>query len=208
MLKILGRTTSINVRKVLWACDYLGLQYEREDWGRGVRPTSEPEFLALNPNAQIPVLIEGDFVLWESQAILRYLATTEGDSALLPQEIRPRAIVNQWLDWYATGMGPAMTYGFHALGRQTAGYDDRARVEDSVKSTRKYLDILEQTFEDHRAFVAGDTFTLADIPVALGLNRWRGLQIKGETARPRLERYMERISGVPGSVPWCTSKFD
>ncbi len=208
MLKILGRASSINVRKVLWACDYLGLQYEREDWGRGTRPTSEPEFLALNPNAQIPVLMDGDFVLWESHAILRYLATTEGDSALLPQDIRPRAIVNQWLDWYATEMGAAMSYAFHALGRKTPGYDDSNRIEQSVQNTRKCVAILEQTLDDGRAFIASDIFTLADIPIALGLNRWRQLKLEGGAAGPRIERYMERISGVPGSDPWCTSAYD
>lgn len=208
MLKILGRASSLNVRKVLWACDYLGLRYEREDWGRGFRPTSEPEFLALNPNAQVPVLIDGDFVLWESHAVLRYLATTEGDSALLPQEIRPRAIVNQWLDWHATEMGPSMGYGFHALGRKTPGYDDRGRVEESVRAVRRCLDILEQTFEDGRAYIVGDIFTLADIPIALGLNRWRQLKLKSGTTGPRIERYMERCSGVPGFDPWCTSAYD
>jgi glutathione S-transferase len=208
MLKILGRASSINVRKVLWTCDYLGLHYEREDWGRGTRPTSEPEFLALNPNAQIPVLVDGDFVLWESHAILRYLATTEGDSALLPQDIRPRAIVNQWLDWYATEMGAAMSYGFHALGRKSPGYDNRERTEESVTRTRKCISILEQTLTDGRAFIAGDIFTLADIPVALGLNRWRQLGLEGEPEGPRIDRYMERISGVPGSTPWCTTAYD
>lgn len=208
MLKLLGRTSSINVRKVLWVCDYLGLHYDREDWGRGTRPTSEPEFLALNPNAQVPVLVDGDFVLWGSHAILRYLATAEGDSALLPQDIRPRAIVNQWLDWYATEMSPAMSYGFHALGRKTPGHEDRGRIDESVTATRTCLAILEQTLNDGRAFIAGDIFTLADIPVALGLNRWRQLKLKGEPDCPRTDRYMERISGVPGSVPWCTGAYD
>src|SRR5688500_7971338 len=78
MLRVLGRATSINVRKVLWALEELGLAYEREDWGMPVRDPNVPEFLALNPNGQVPVLVEGDFVLWESNAILTYLAEREG----------------------------------------------------------------------------------------------------------------------------------
>ncbi|MEG1116955.1 MAG: glutathione S-transferase N-terminal domain-containing protein, partial [Janthinobacterium sp.] len=73
MLKILGKAASINVRKVLWTCEELDLPYEREDWGSGFRSTDDPAFLALNPNAMVPVLVDGDLVLWESNTICRYL---------------------------------------------------------------------------------------------------------------------------------------
>ena len=75
MLRILGKATSINVRKVLWTCEELDLPFVREDWGAGFKSTQTADFLALNPNAMVPVIQDGDFVLWESNAIIRYLAT-------------------------------------------------------------------------------------------------------------------------------------
>jgi len=98
MLRVLGRTTSINVRKVLWAAGEMGLAYEQEVWGNPDRDPNVPEFLALNPNAQVPVLVDDGFVLWESNAIMRYLAEKTG-SDLLPADRRERALVDQWLTW-------------------------------------------------------------------------------------------------------------
>ena len=96
MLRILGRVTSINVRKVLWAAGEMGIEYEREDWGKPVRDPNVPEFLALNPNGSVPVIIDDGFVLWESGAILRYLSEKTG-SDLWPSDARERARVDQWL---------------------------------------------------------------------------------------------------------------
>ncbi len=102
MLKILGRTSSINVRKVLWLCAELDIPYEHEVWGDENKSLHSPEFLALNPNAMIPVIIEDDFVMWESNAILRYLATSYGGEWLYPENPRARAPIDQWTDWQAT----------------------------------------------------------------------------------------------------------
>ena len=93
MLRILGRASSINVRKVLWTCAELNLPYEREDWGSGFRSTASAEFIALNPNAMVPVLVDGDFVLWESNAICSYLASQYPLDELLPNSPRERALV-------------------------------------------------------------------------------------------------------------------
>ena len=84
MIKILGRTDSINVRKVLWLCDELQLSYQQEDWGRGFRSPKEQDFLQLNPNATIPVLIDDGLTLWQSNSIIRYLANAYGEGTLYP----------------------------------------------------------------------------------------------------------------------------
>ena len=84
MLQVLGKSTSINVRKVLWLCDEIGLPHEQQQWGSGHRDTHLPEFTALNPNALVPVIRDGEFVLWESNAILRYLAARQARTDLLP----------------------------------------------------------------------------------------------------------------------------
>jgi glutathione S-transferase len=102
MLQVLGRASSINVRKVLWTCDELGLEPARVEWGAGSLSLRSPEFLALNPNALVPVLCDGDRVLWESNTICRYLASRQGRYDLLPQQPAARAGVEQWTDWPAT----------------------------------------------------------------------------------------------------------
>src|SRR5271154_7612718 len=84
MLKILGKASSINVRKVLWTCAELNLPFEREDWGTGFRSTETPEFLSLNPNGMVPVLKDGDFVLWESNSIIRYWLLAIAASTFTP----------------------------------------------------------------------------------------------------------------------------
>ena len=107
MLRVLGKASSINVRKVLWTCQELGLTLEREDWGSGFRSTQEPAFLALNPDGLVPVLIDGERVLWESNTICRYLVGREGCRDLLPQEPGARAAVEMWMDWQATDLNGA-----------------------------------------------------------------------------------------------------
>lgn len=104
MLRILGKASSINVRKVLWACEELNLPFVREDWGSGFLSTHSTEFLALNPNGMVPVIEDGDWVLWESNTILRYLANAYGGAALYPTAPRERARVDQWMDWQATNL--------------------------------------------------------------------------------------------------------
>ncbi|HED1216955.1 TPA: glutathione S-transferase, partial [Enterobacter asburiae] len=102
MITILGKTTSINVRKVLWTCEEAGLEYQQEDYGSGFASTETDAFRALNPNAMVPVLIDDDFVLWESNAICRYLARKAGRHDLLPAEPQACANVERWMDWQAT----------------------------------------------------------------------------------------------------------
>lgn len=104
MVLILGKASSINVRKVLWTCAELDLPFEREEWGSGFQSTRSAEFLALNPNGMVPVMRDGDFTLWESNSIIRYLATRYGDGALYPVEARARARVDQWMDWQSSDL--------------------------------------------------------------------------------------------------------
>ena len=99
MLRVLGRANSFNVRKVLWTCDEIGIPFEREDWGRGYRPATDPQFLAVNPIGLVPAVIDGDVVLRESNTIVRYLATKHGRPDLYPLDLAARAHVEQWMDW-------------------------------------------------------------------------------------------------------------
>ena len=132
-IQLLGRFTSINVRKVMWLADEIGVAYERTDWGNPVRDPNVPEFLALNPNGLVPVIIEDDFVLWESNAILHYLAETRESGRLLPTDARQRARVEQWLSWQVTELGPTWGYALMSLARKVPGWDDPAKVNAALR---------------------------------------------------------------------------
>ena len=106
MLKILGRTSSSNVQKVQWCCDELGIDYEHEDAGHGVR-NREPEYLAMNPNGLVPTVIDDGFVVWESNSVLGYLASSYGAGTLYPDDLKTRALAHQWMDWTNTVAIPA-----------------------------------------------------------------------------------------------------
>ncbi len=171
MLKVLGRLTSINVRKVVWAADEIGLAYEREDWGLPIRDPNVPEFLALNPNGQVPVVIDDGFVLWESNAVMRYLAEREGHD-ILPHDVKERALVDQWMSWQSTELNPSWAYPVAALLRKYPGYDDAERLRAGIASWNKRMTMVDRQIERSSGFVANGRFSLADIVVALSTHRW------------------------------------
>jgi len=201
MLTILGKETSINVRKVLWTCRLLNLQFTLEPWGSGVRDPRVPEFMALNPNAQVPVLRDGDAVLWESNTICRYLATREGNTTLLPGDALARARVEQWMDWQATELNPSWRAAFMTLMRGSDKFD-AAAVAASVQDWNGKMAILDAQLANTGAFVAGADVTLADVVLALSVHRWRMTPI--DHARlPAVEAYLDRLAGVPGFAQYC-----
>jgi glutathione S-transferase len=206
MLKILGKAASINVRKVLWTCDELGLPFAREDWGAGFQPTDQPSFVALNPNAMVPVLVDGDFVLWESHAICRYLANRYDGAALLPADARQRALVEQWMDWQATEFNNAWRYAFMALVRRSPAHRDSAQIAASAASWNRHVGILDGHLARGGAHVAGDGFTLADIVIALSLGRWRLAPIT-RPHYPAVDAYCARLAQRPGFKQYAGSAF-
>lgn len=171
MTRVLGRVTSINVRKLLWALDALGETYEREDWGLPLRDPAVPEFLALNPNATVPVLIENDGTsLWESNGLLVYLAQTRG--RLLPDDRAALGRALQWLSWQGTELGPSWSYAVQALLRNTPGYEDQAQIATSIARWTRKMEILEAELGKGAPFIAGNTFSIADIALGLSAHRW------------------------------------
>ncbi|WEK04982.1 MAG: glutathione S-transferase family protein [Candidatus Devosia phytovorans] len=200
MLKVLGRITSINVRKVLWALDELGLSYDREDWGLPLRDPKVPEFLALNPNGQVPVLIEGDLVLWESNAILIHLALQEGK--LLPADLGQRGLALQWLVWQATELNPPWGYAVNALIRKTPGYDDADKVATSIRNWGLRMAILEaELAKGEGDFIVGRELSIADIVLGLSVHRWVSLPAE-KPAFPAIDAYYERLKTREAAAPW------
>lgn len=196
--KVLGRTSSINVRKVLWTLDELGVDYAREDWGAGFASTNDPSFLKLNPNALVPVLIDAHGPLWESNAICRYLAA---GSALFPDDRRQRALVDQWMDWQATELNTAWRYAFAGLVRKFPGFDDPRQIETSIKAWNTAMGLLDARLVDTGAYVAGETFTLADIVLGLSTHRWLLSPIDRDE-RPALTAYYARLKARPTFAAW------
>jgi len=197
MLQVLGRPNSINVRKVLWLCAELDLPYEHTPWGVPELPLKSPEYVALNPNALVPVIRDGDFVLWESNTICRYLAAKHNRADLLPTEPTARARVEQWMDWMATELNSAWRYAFMALVRKNGDYTDPRAIEASIANWNRHMSLLEAQLQRTGAYAAGSTFTLADITVGLAMHRWFMTPMQ----RPELQAvqaYYERLSERPG----------
>jgi len=197
MLQVLGRPNSINVRKVLWLCTELELTVQHEPWGVPEMPLRSPEFLALNPNALVPVLRDGGLVLWESNTICRYLASRRGRSDLLPNEPAPRAQVEKWMDWQLGERNAAWRYAFMALVRKGADYTDAKATEASFASWSRHMGLLDQQLQRTGAFAAGSAFTLADIVLGLATHRWFMTPMQ-RPALPAVEAYYERLTERPG----------
>lgn len=197
MLKILGKSSSINVRKVLWLCAEIDLPYVQEEWGAGFRSTQVHEFLALNPNATVPVIVDDGLVLWESNAICRYLAAEHQRWDLLPEAPQARAIVEQWMDWQLSELNGAWRYAFMGLVRHSPEHGDAAAIRASVESWTRKMAILEGQLAKTGAFVAGSSFTLADIVIGLSVNRWLMTPID-RPVFPAVAEYFERLSERPG----------
>ncbi|MBV8653807.1 MAG: glutathione S-transferase [Alphaproteobacteria bacterium] len=195
-ITLLGKASSINVRKVLWLCEELGLAVEREDWGSGFRATETPEFLALNPNGLVPVLKDGAHVLWESNTICRYLAAREQRSDLLPADIAARSLVEQWMDWQATELNNSWRYAFMALVRRSPAHTDPDALAEGVASWNRHMRILDGRLAGTGAYVAGPAFTLADIVLGLSTHRWFMTPIE-RPPLPAVEAYYERLSQRP-----------
>jgi glutathione S-transferase len=170
MLKVYGRANSINVRKVLWMLGELGLPYEREDWGRGYRPTSDPVFRAINPVGVVPVIDDGGFRLRESNTIVRYLADKHGRADLYPKDVKQRATVESWMDWASTEFAQGMRPVFHGLVVKNPAF--AGMVDGAAKEWAGQMQVLDQNLASSGPYVTGQTFTIGDIPVGLVVNRW------------------------------------
>ncbi len=196
MLQVLGKASSINVRKVLWTCTELGLPFEREDWGSGFQSTHSPAFLALNPNAMVPVIKDDDLVLWESNSIIRYLVGRYGGEFLYPREPVARARIDQWIDWQASELNRAWSYAFTALVRRAPTHQDPQAIAQSVQDWTRHIGILDRQLQATGAYVAGQQFSLADIPIGLSVNRWFETPLE-QGDFPALRGYYERLSQRP-----------
>ena len=199
MLRILGKPISINVRKVLWLCEELALPSAFEPWGAGWRDPNTPEFLALNPNAMVPVIVDGDAVLWESNTICRYLAGKHGRDDLLPRDPLARARVEQWMDWQGGDLNNSWRHAFLGLVRHSAAHQDAQAIAASAAAWNRHMGILERQLQQAGDYATGSAFTLADIGLGLSVNRWVMTPIE-HAELPRVRAYYDRLATRAGFV--------
>jgi glutathione S-transferase len=196
MLKIYGRANSINVRKVLWMCEEIGQPFEREDWGRGFRPTSEPEFMKVSTFGVVPVVVDDGFVLRESNTIVRYLANKHGRSDLYPADPRQRATAEQWMDWAFTDLYTGVRPVFLGLVVKMAGITPQA-IAEGAQEWERQMQRLDQHLAQSGPYVAGAKFTVGDIPVGLVVNRWFSIAFD-KPKLATLEAYYDRVGERAG----------
>jgi glutathione S-transferase len=181
MLKVWGRPNSLNVQKVMWAVAELGLPHERLDVGGSFGGLDTPAYAAMNPNRLIPVLEDAGTVVWESNAILRYLAARYGAGTLWPEEPAERALADRWMDWQLTTLQPLLAPVFHGLVRTPPEQRDLPLIRAQAERLGEAMRILDAHLAGRR-FVAGDALTMGDIPV--GCVYWRYVNL--DIARPDL----------------------
>jgi glutathione S-transferase len=194
MLKIWGRTNSVNVKKALWALEELKLPYERVDAGLQYGVVNTPEYRAMNPNGLVPTIDDEGFILWESHAIVRYLAAKHGAGSLWPTDMRVRADADRWMDWAFTFAG-VLRPVFWNLIRTPPDKRDRALVEDGVRKAGELATYVDARLAD-RPYVAGDSLTMGDIPLGCHLQLWFRLDI-ARPAVPNLQAWFERLCALP-----------
>ncbi len=194
MLKLLGRKTSGNVQKVIWYLEERGLEYTREDYGRQFGNTADRAYLELNPNGKVPTLVDGDVVVWESNAILRYLCNRTDDDAFYPSDPALRSQVERWMDWLLASLNSP----YMALFRETKkpkGERDAQALAAYGAEMAGLLEILGGALEG-REWLAGDTISLAEIALGPIVQRCLGFPIE----LPKLvavRAWQQRIAARP-----------
>jgi glutathione S-transferase len=197
-LKIWGRISSINVRKVVFTAQLLRLPFERIDAGAAFGVVQTPDYQARNPNALVPLLQDGEFELWESNVIVRYLCASHPSAGLYPQDLRQRFDAERWMDWQQTTLNPAGRDAFVQLFRTPQPQRDQRLIDASVRNTEPLLAMLEAQLAQRR-FMLGDHLTMADIPLACEVHRWWGLPLPHPHPYPHLRRWYDAMRALPAA---------
>lgn len=196
-IRIWGRANSVNVQKVLWCCDELGIPFERIDAGMAFGQVDTPAYRAMNPNGRVPTLVDGDVVLWESNAIMRYLALRQGETPLYPAGAAPRARVERWLDWTLSVVQPAERPLFWGMVRTAPAQRDIGKIRAAAAASAAAWRIFDDHLADGRPHAEGD-FTLADVALGAYARRWFGIAVEDRPALPHLAAWYDRIATRAG----------
>ncbi len=197
-MKIWGRANSINVMKVLWTADECGLKYEREDVGGAFGGNDQKWYLDMNPNGVVPTIDDGGRIIFESNTIVRYLAAKYAAGTLWPNDPGQRSEADRWMDFQSGTLNGPMRDVFWGLVRTPPEKRDMAAIDKAAVDAGKLFARLEQKLEG-KPYVAGQHFTMGDIPVGCFAHRWFALPIE----RPDLKNvkaWYERLKTRPAYV--------
>jgi glutathione S-transferase len=197
MLKIWGRISSINVRKVVLTAQLLEIPFERVDAGAAYGIVKTPQYLAKNPNAMVPLIEDGGFALWESNVIVRYLGAKHAAGTFYPRGLEAQFDAERWMDWQQTTLNPAGREAFIQLIRVAPDKRNQAAIDASVAATEPLLAMLDAHLANRR-YMAGDGLTMADVPIACEMHRWWGLP-RERGALPHLACWYESIRTLPAA---------
>lgn len=198
MLTVYGRKSSFNVQKVMWLVDELGLEHRHIELGGAFGGLDDASFRTMNPHGRVPVIDDGGIIVWESHAILRYLAARHGAPRFWQQDPAKRAPVDQWMDWSQTVLLPDFLNGiFWGYYRTPETQRNMARVNAKIESTGRDMRMLDRLLEG-RDFMLGDDLTLADIPAGTALFRYFNIDI----ARPRVPNVERWYASLAERAPY------
>lgn len=195
MLTIWGRENSNNVKKALWCAAELGLNFTHINAGGAYGKVNEAHFRALNPNGLVPLLQDDNFTLWESNAIVRYLAAKFGQTPFYPHDLEVRAKAEKWMDWQLSTIAVPFRTVFWGIVRSQPEQRDMAKIEAAIAEMEQHLDIVEQTLAG-QAYLSGDAFGIGDIPLGSFIYAWFEMPIKRQP-RPHMERWYQSLCARP-----------
>ena len=196
MITIHGRPNSINVQKAMWAVGETGLAHERLDVGGPFGGNNTPEYRAMNPNGLVPVLVDDDTVIWESHTIVRYLGAVHDAGGLWPEDPAERTLADRWMDWAVASLQPSMTTVFQGLIRTPEAERDMDAIHRAAATLRTVWGILDAHLAE-REFVAGDRFTMGDIPVGAFYRRYTLLPTIERAVLPHCDAWLARLHERP-----------
>ncbi len=196
MLKVWGRKNSSNVRKVLWCAEELALPYDREEAGGAFGVVDSPQYRALNPNGRVPMIEDGDFVLWESNAIVRYLAARYGsDTSWYQRDVCVRAQADKWMDWTTSTFAGPFRDLFWGMLRTPAEQQDWVLINGASKTCAELLSIVDQALSE-KPYLSGDEIGMGDIPLGSFIYAWFEMPLE-RPSMPNLEAWYERLKLRP-----------
>ncbi|HDL7082608.1 TPA: glutathione S-transferase [Yersinia enterocolitica] len=192
MLTVWGRNNSTNVKKVLWCLEELGVSYERVDVGGQYGKLNDPLYRSLNPNGLIPCLQDGDFILWESNTIVRYIAAQYGDNALYLPEAKQRAAAEKWMDWATSSVVEPFKAVFIGLVRTAPELQDKAKIAHGIDQLNALMAIADEALSK-QIYLSGDKFGIGDIPLGCLAYAWFNLPIE-RPELPHLQRWYQSLT--------------
>jgi glutathione S-transferase len=201
MLKILGRITSGNVMKPLWLADEIGLEYEQVDVGGKFGGNDQDDYLAMNPMGLVPTVIDDGFTMWESNAITRYLCAKYSAGTLYPDDPHDRVTADIWMDWMLTAINPMIRPVFWGLIRTPEAKRNHTEINNAIGHGHKLWAMLDNHLKD-RPYIAGDNFSMGDIPLGPQAHRWM-MMVEDRPSMPHFEAWYKRLTERPAFIKHC-----